>query len=98
MFTLIVKRVLHGYKRDDFFNSLRPINNEDKLKELFDKNAGRGGYPLFSTSDRKFIIKQISKFEKNALHNAFLIPYHKHVIENTSFICRFLGFFQIRVK
>ncbi len=91
-------RVLHKYTKADFFESLRPATNEEKLKALFDKTSGRGGYPLFSTANKKYIIKQISKYEKNTLLKTFLIPYHRHVIQNSSFICRVLGLFAIRVK
>ena len=91
-------RVIHKYTKADFYESLRPITNEEKLRALFDSTSGRGGYPLFSTANKKFIIKQISKYEKTTLLKTFLVPYHQHVIKNSSFICQVLGLFAIRVK
>lgn len=91
-------RVLNKYTQADFFESLRPATNEEKLRDLFDKTPGRSGYPLFSTANKKFIIKQISEYEKTTLLETFLIPYHEHVIHNSSFICRILGLFGIGVK
>ncbi len=91
-------RVIHKYTKADFYESLQPSTNEGKLRALFDKTSGRGGYPLFSTANKKFIIKQISKYEKTTLLKTFLIPYHQHVLQNSSLICRVLGLFEIRVK
>ncbi len=92
-------RVLHKYTKADFFESLQPATNEDKMKALFDRLGGQQGrYPLFSTADRRFAIKQISKYEKCTLLRTFLIPYHQHVIRNSSLICRLLGLFSVRVK
>jgi len=91
-------RVIHKYTKTEFFESLRPATNEEKLRASFDKTGGRGGYPLFSTENRKFIIKQISLHEKTTLLKTFLVPYHRHVIRNSSLICRVLGLFSIRVK
>jgi hypothetical protein len=91
-------RVLHKYTREDFFESLQPSTNEEKLKALFDKTSARGGNPLFSTANKKFIIKQITPYEKKTLLNTFLLPYHEHVIQNSSYITRVLGLFAIRVK
>jgi hypothetical protein len=91
-------RMKDKYAKADFFNSLCPLTNETKLRKAFDKTAGMGGYPLFSTADKKFIIKQISENEKNMLLNVFLVPYCQHVLKNTSFICRMLGLFGIQIK
>jgi len=91
-------RMMNKYTEDDFFNSLLPKTNEAKLRKAYDKTAGKGGYPLFSTSDKKFIIKQISENEKNVLLNLFLAPYYQHVLSSPSFICRILGLFGIQIK
>eukprot|EP00826_Nyctotherus_ovalis_P004283 TRINITY_DN10915_c0_g1_i4.p1 TRINITY_DN10915_c0_g1~~TRINITY_DN10915_c0_g1_i4.p1 ORF type:complete len:446 (+),score=98.01 TRINITY_DN10915_c0_g1_i4:1213-2550(+) len=91
-------RVVYKYSESDFYDSLRPSTNEAKLRAAFDKTSGKGGYPLFSTSNKKFIIKQISENEKNVLLNVFLVPYCQHVLRNSSFICRILGLFGIQIK
>ena len=91
-------RVLHKFTKMDFFNGLCPVNNEEGLKLLFDESAEKGDYPEFTTTNRKFIIRNVAKKTKDFLLKSFIIPYHKHVMENSSFISRILGIFSIKVK
>ena len=91
-------RILHKYTQDEFYESLKPKTNKRKLQELFDSTSGRGGMPIFSTQNKKFIIKQLTKYEKNTLLKTFLSQYQAHVIKNSSYLCRILGLFSLRIK
>ena len=86
------------YTANDFLKSLRPSANSKKLNESFDKTSGRGGCPLFSTEDKKFIIKQIKETEKNILLSKFLLPFCKHITKCSSLITKILGVFSIKIK
>jgi len=91
-------RVLHKYTKTDFFNSLSPTFNQDNLALFFEKATEKSRYNEFATSNKRFIIKQITRETKSNLLKKFLIPYHKHILHNNSFISQLLGIFSIRVK
>ena len=91
-------RMVFAYKRLDFFESLKPSNNKDKLKNLFENVSSRGGTPIYVTTDKKFIIKEIREIEKRIFINQFFEKYFLHCIKEESFICKFLGIFKLQIK
>lgn len=91
-------RVLQKYTKTDFFDSLSPSANGEKLALFFENSLDKTEFPEFVTSNRRFIVKQISRQTKNSLLKNFLIPYCKHIMQNVSFISQLLGLFSIRVK
>ena len=47
----------------------------------FEKTSAKGGKPLIKTHDKGFLIKEVSKEERDFLQ-AILLGYHRHLISN----------------
>lgn len=50
-----------------FRESLLPYNNIGALTKSFEKTNARGGKPLIKTDNKKFLIKEVRKDEKDFL-------------------------------
>jgi len=53
--------------QDLFRDSLLPYNNTSALIKSFEKTNSRGGKPLIKTHDKRFLIKEVKKEEKDFL-------------------------------
>jgi hypothetical protein len=48
-----------------FRQSLLPFNNTKTLVKSFEKTSAKGGKPLIKTHDKRFLIKEVKKEEKD---------------------------------
>lgn len=61
--------------QDMFRESLLPYNNTKALINTFEKTNSKGGKPLIKTHDKRFLIKEVKKEEKDFLMQ-ILPKYH----------------------
>jgi len=79
----------------DCLNSLDPDMNMKIITESF-ASGGRSANPIIFTHDKKFLLKTISKSEKNILLK--LLPeYHRRMRDLKSYLCRIYGVFRIQL-
>ena len=95
-------KVFNHFKKIDsvsvkeMIDSLHPIKNISKIHESL-ASGGRSQNPIIFTWDKKFLIKTISKEEKN-IFLTMLPEYHKRMKDSKSLLCRIYGLFRINVK
>jgi hypothetical protein len=83
--------------KHEFLHSLLPYNNTRTLTKSFEKTSARGGKPLIKTHDKRFLIKEIKKEEKD-FFLAILSKYHKHLRRHPdSLMAKILGVFSIQI-
>lgn len=88
-------RSCDGISCKDYIESLDPILNlKDYNMSL--ASGGRSGNPIIFTHDKKYLIKTISKGEKNAFV-AMLSDFHKRLTMSDSFLCRIYGLFRVKL-
>jgi len=79
----------------DCLYSLDPDKNLKIITESF-CSGGRSANPIIFTHDKKFLLKTISKNEKNILLK--LLPeYHRRMRDLKSYLCRIYGVFRIKL-
>jgi len=79
----------------DCLNSLDPEKNFSIINESF-ASGGRSANPIIFSFDKKFLLKTISKNEKNILLK--LLPeYHRRMRDLKSYLCRIYGVFRIKL-
>ena len=84
------------YNRKDLYESLSSIENFKKISMLSSQSGGQSGAIVFSTYDDKFIIKTISRVEKNQFLKQMLKKYKQRIINDpNSKLARILGVFKI---
>ena len=71
------------------------MKNFEKLADAF-ASGGRSANPILFTHDKKYLIKTISKKEKNVLLK-MLPEYHSFMINEKSLLCRIYGAFRIQI-
>ena len=91
-----VLRKIDGISNDDYLLSLSPKDNLKIIKESF-ASGGRSANPIIFTYDKKFLLKTISKSEKNILLN-ILPEYHRRMRDTKSLLCRIYGLYKIEVS
>jgi hypothetical protein len=80
-----------------FRESLLPFNNTKSLSKSFEKTSAKGGKPLIKTHDKKFLIKEIKKEEKEFFMN-ILSKYHLHLKKNPkSLMAKIVGIYSIKI-
>lgn len=91
-------RCLHSFKRELFIDSLLPYYNQRTLSKSFEKTAAKGGKPLIKTHDKRFLIKEVNKEEKDTFLR--LLPkYHQHLKKNPkSILAKILGIYSIKIE
>jgi hypothetical protein len=62
-------------KQEMFRESLIPFKNTKTLLKSFEKTSAKGGKPLIKTHDKKFLIKEVKKEEKD-FFMSILPKYH----------------------
>ena len=78
-------------------DSLLPFNNTRTLTKSFEKTSARGGKPLIKTHDKRFLIKEIKKEEKD-FFLTILSKYHRHLKRHPdSLMAKILGVFSIQI-
>jgi len=59
--------------------------------------GGRSANPILFTFDKKYLIKTISKAEKN-IFLKMLPEFHRRMIKDKSLLCRMYGIFRIQIE
>lgn len=79
----------------DLLFSLDPEKNLNMINKSF-ASGGRSANPIIFTHDRKFLLKTISKSEKNILLK--LLPeFHRRMRDLNSYLCRIYGLYRIKL-
>lgn len=81
---------------NEMITSLDPILNFNQLSDSFAK-GGRSGNPIQFTYDKKYLIKTVSKEEKNSFIK-MLPEFHKRMVKDHSLLCRIYGIFRIKIE
>lgn len=90
-------RSLHSMKQEMFRDSLLPFNNTKTLTKSFEKTSAKGGKPLIKTHDKRFLIKEVKKEEKD-FFMSILPKYHMHLKKNPkSILAKIVGIYSIRI-
>jgi Phosphatidylinositol-4-phosphate 5-Kinase len=77
--------------------SLLPFNNSRTLIKSFEKTNAKGGKPLIKTHDKRFLIKEVSKEEKDFLMS-ILPKYHQHLRKHpNSLLAKIVGVYSITI-
>ena len=84
-----VLRRIDNISTKDFLLSLSPKDNLKIIKESF-ASGGRSANPIIFTHDKKYLLKTISKSEKNVLLE-MLPEYHRRMRDTKSLLCRIYG-------
>ena len=90
-------RLIDNISIDDILASLDPINNMKKLKAN-KVSGGRGSNCIFSTWDKRFIIKTVNITERKILVEKMIVDYHCLMKESRSLLSRVYGVFKIELK
>ena len=78
-----------------FRESLLPFNNTRTLTKSFEKTSAKGGMPLIKTHDKRFLIKEIKKEEKD-FFITILPKYHQHLLKYpNSLLAKIVGVYSI---
>jgi hypothetical protein len=72
------------------------LKNKDKITQSF-ASGGNSDSPIIFTHDRKYLIKSISRSEKEMLMK-ILPEYHQRMKDGKSFICRVYGLYSIMIN
>ncbi len=96
--TLIFQNLrIRQRQKNEFLDSLLPYNNTRTLIKSFEKTSAKGGKPLIKTHDKRFLIKEIKKEEKD-FFLTILSKFHKHLITYPdSLMAKILGVFSIQI-
>lgn len=90
-------RSLHSMKQEMFRDSLLPFNNTKTLTKSFEKTSAKGGKPLIKTHDKRYLIKEVKKEEKD-FFMSILPKYHMHLKKNPkSILAKIVGIYSIRI-
>lgn len=93
--------VFHHLQRIDeisvseLITSLDPEKNMKIIRDSF-AQGGRSANPILFTYDKKFLLKTISKNEKNVFIK-MLPEFHRRMRDCKSYLCRIYGVFRIKV-
>lgn len=88
-------RFIDNISNQDLKNSLDYVKNTLHLNKAFAK-GGRSANPILYTHDQKYLIKTISKSEKNVLIK-MLPDFHNRLSKPYSLLCRIYGLYRIKV-
>ena len=89
-------RKIDGYTITELLSSLDPSKNLKIINDSF-ASGGRSANPIIFTHDKNFLLKTISKEEKNALLK-MLPEFHRRMRDCKSYLCRIYGVFRVRVS
>jgi len=89
-------RLLDGITNKDILTSLNYFINSNYLSNSV-VSGGRSANPIMYSFDRKYLIKTISKNEKNKLLE-ILPSFHSIISEKYSLLCRIYGLYRIKIS
>eukprot|EP00347_Sterkiella_histriomuscorum_P011805 403371031 len=90
-------RLRQKMSQDMFRESLLPYNNTKTLTKSFEKTSAKGGKPLIKTHDKRFLIKEVKKEERDFLMS-ILPKYHSHLKKHpNSLLAKIVGIYAIRI-
>jgi hypothetical protein len=87
---------IDGLSINELMASLDPEKNLKLIKESF-ASGGRSANPIIFTHDKKFLLKTISKLEKN-IFVKMLQEYHRRMRDCSSYLCRIYGIYRIKIS
>lgn len=80
-----------------FRDSLLPFNNARTLTKSFEKTNAKGGKPLIKTHNKKYLIKEVKKEEKDFFMQ-ILPKYHMHLKKNSkTLLAKIIGVYSIKI-
>jgi hypothetical protein len=80
-----------------FRDSLLPFNNTRTLTKSFEKTSAKGGKPLIKTHNKKYLIKEVKKEEKDFFMQ-ILPKYHMHLKKNSkTLLAKIVGVYSIKI-
>lgn len=80
-----------------FRDSLLPFNNTRTLTKSFEKTSAKGGKPLIKTHNKKYLIKEVKKEEKDFFMQ-ILPKYHLHLKKNSkTLLAKIVGVYSIKI-
>jgi hypothetical protein len=71
-------RLCSGVSNEDLLMSFSPGRNSNEIRSAGESDGKSGSFMLF-THDRRFVLKTISRKERQHLRKVMLKPYHKHI-------------------
>ena len=84
-------------RQETIRESLLPYKNTKTLTKSFEKTSAKGGMPLIKTHDKRFLIKEVKKEEKD-FFMSILPKYHLHLKKNPkSLMAKIIGIYSIRI-
>lgn len=90
-------RSLYSLEQDMFRDSLLPFNNTRTLTKSFEKTSAKGGKPLIKTHNKRFLIKEVKKEEKDFFMQ-ILPKYHLHLRKNAkTLLAKIVGIYSIKI-
>ena len=89
-------RLMDKISIDDLLASLDPSKNIKKLKES-KVLGGRGNNSLYSSWDKKLILKTIDTNEKNIFFDKMIMDFHCFMRESRSLLSRIYGLYKIEL-
>jgi hypothetical protein len=88
-------KTMDGVNYQECLESLNPAKNYKIIKESF-AGGGRSANPILFTHDKKFLLKTISKDEKD-IFIKMLPEFHRKMRDANTYLCRIYGIFRIKV-
>ena len=94
--------IFHFIMRSDdisissILESLDPITNFKEMRNNF-ASGGRSANPILFTHDKKYLIKTVSKDEKNVFVK-MLPEFHSKMVKEQSLLCRIYGMFKVKIE
>lgn len=85
-----------GITINDFIASLDPMTNFKQIANSF-ASGGRSANPILFTHDRKYLIKTVSKDEKDTFIK-MLPEFHRRMVNDKSLLCRMYGIFRVKIE
>jgi len=85
-----------GISINEFIVSLDPITNFKMISDSFAIGGGSAN-PILFTHDKKYLIKTISKDEKDTFIK-MLPEYHRKMVKGKSLLCRIYGVFKVKIE
>mmetsp|Transcript_21103 Transcript_21103/g.20279 ORF Transcript_21103/g.20279 Transcript_21103/m.20279 type:complete len:89 (+) Transcript_21103:1239-1505(+) len=80
-----------------FRDSLLPFHNTRTLTKSFEKTSAKGGKPLIKTHNKKYLIKEVKKEEKDFFMQV-LPKFHLHLKKNAkTLMAKIVGVYSIKI-
>ena len=88
-------RDLEGVSCSELFDSFNPTINKPLINKIAGNRGGRSDAFISFSSDKKFLMKTLTRGEKSFLLDELLPVYYTHVLNQYSLLARILGIFSL---